>query len=50
MDEKARRMQMEKENARLKREQAGMVSLLRKHGIAWKGKLLEQAKDDLRMR
>ena len=50
MAEKSRRMQMEKENARLKREQAGMVSLLNKHGIAWKGKLLEQAKDDLRMR
>lgn len=50
MGERTRRMQTEKENARLKRERAGMVSLLHKHGIAWKGKLLEQAKDDLRMR
>lgn len=48
--EKSRRMQMEKDSARLQREKAGMVSLLHKHGIAWKGKLLEQAKDDLRMR
>lgn len=36
MGERARRMQTEKENARLKRERAGMVALLRKHGIAIK--------------
>lgn len=38
MGERARRMQMEKENTRLKREKANMVSLLRKHGIVWKEK------------
>ena len=36
MGERARRMQTEKENARLKREKAGMAALLRKHGIAIK--------------
>ena len=42
MAEKSRRMQMEKENARLKREQAGMAALLRKHGIAWKENLFTE--------
>ena len=36
MLERAQRMQVEKENARLKREKAGMAALLRKHGIAIK--------------
>ena len=36
MGERAQRMQVEKENARLKREKAGMAALLRKHGIAIK--------------
>lgn len=48
--EKSRRMQTEKENARLKREQAGMVALLRKHGIAWKEPQLERAKEELNIR
>lgn len=42
MGERARRMQMEKENARLKREKAGMVSLLRKHKIEWKENLFTE--------
>lgn len=42
MGERARRMQMEKENARLKREKAGMAALLRKHGIAWKENLFTE--------
>lgn len=42
MRESARRMQMEKENARLKREKAGMAALLRKHGIAWKENLFTE--------
>lgn len=36
MGERAQRMQVEKENARLKRERADMAALLRKHGIAIK--------------
>ena len=42
MVERAQRMQMEKENARLKREKAGMAALLHKHGIAWKEKMFEE--------
>ena len=42
MEERARRMQVEKENARLKREKAGMVSLLRKHKIEWKENLFTE--------
>lgn len=42
MVERAQRMQMEKENARLKRERAGMAALLHKHGIAWKEKMFEE--------
>lgn len=38
MAERTRRIQVEKENTRLKREKAGMVALLRKHGIVWKEK------------
>ena len=38
MGERAQKMQVEKENARLKREKAGMAVLLRKHGIVWKEK------------
>lgn len=38
MAERTRRIQVEKENVRLKREKANMVSLLRKHGIVWKEK------------
>lgn len=36
MAERARRIRTEKENTRLQREKAGMVALLRKHGIVWK--------------
>ena len=50
MGERARRMQMEKENTRLKREKAGMAALLRKHGIAWKEPPLERAKEELNIR
>ena len=50
MGERAQRMQMEKENARLKREKASMVSLLRKHGIAWKEPPLERTKEELNIR
>lgn len=50
MRERARRMQMEKENTRLQREKAGMVALLRKHGIAWKEPPLERAKEELNIR
>ena len=50
MGERARRMQMEKENTRLKREKAGMVALLRKQGIAWKEPPLERAKEELNIR
>ena len=50
MGERARRMQMEKENTRLKREKAGMAALLRKHGIAWKESSLERAKEELNIR
>ncbi|MCF2557140.1 plasmid recombination protein [Fournierella massiliensis] len=42
MVERAQRMQMEKENVRLKREKAGMAALLHKHGIAWKEKMFEE--------
>ena len=42
MLERAQRMQMEKENARLKREKAGMAVLLHKYGIAWKEKMFEE--------
>lgn len=42
MVERAQRMQMKKENARLKREKAGMVSLLRKHKIEWKENLFTE--------
>lgn len=42
MVERAQRMQMEKENARLKRERAGMAVLLHKYGIAWKEKMFEE--------
>ena len=42
MLERAQRMQMEKENARLKRERAGMAALLHKQGIAWKEKMFEE--------
>ena len=38
MAERTRRIQVKKENVRLKREKANMVSLLRKHGIVWKEK------------
>ena len=50
MWERARRMQMEKENTRLKREKAGMMALLHKHGIAWKEPPLERAKEELNIR
>ena len=50
MWERARRMQMEKENTRLKREKAGMVALLRKQGIVWKEPPLERAKEELNIR
>ena len=50
MGERARRMQMEKENTRLKREKAGMMALLHKHGIAWKEPPLERAKEELNIR
>ena len=50
MGERARRMQMEKENTRLKREKAGMMALLHKHGIAWKEPPLEWAKEELNIR
>lgn len=36
MEERARRMQVEKENARLKREKATMATLLNMHGITIK--------------
>ena len=50
MGERARRMQVEKENARLQREKAGMAALLRKHGIAWKEPPLERTKEELNIR
>ena len=50
MWERARRMQMEKENTRLKREKAGMMALLHKHGIGWKRPPLQRAKEELNIR
>ena len=50
MGERAQKMQVEKENARLKREKAGMAVLLRKHGIAWKEPPLERTKEELNIR